>query len=1401
MSTTVRIEVLNKDNYETWREQVKALLIKNDAWEYVNGTLRKPAEPAEALLWEVQDAKARADLILSISPTELRHVRGTKTAHECWTKLSEVFASSGPAKKATLLKQLVLYRMREEEDMREHLLKFFEAKDKLDDMGIEIHRDLTSIILLYSLPASYENFRVAIESRDELPDPEILKVKILEESNKRFHQRRESEGVNMMARGNKYKKEKVKTKSPGKFGYKCFKCHKQGHKASECPDRQNVASVGETNSFNMLLSVSESCNGVQRGLENGGWLIDSGCTSHLCKTKQMFKNLSLLSGKLNLATNANTTTVRGKGSVVLSGCNDRSSPTNVELQDTLYVPNLRYNLLSVSKITSKGYNVSFEEETCHISDSDGNIMLIGDRRNNLYYLRESHASASAISDRNCDLLEWHERLGHLNNKDLLKVVKKIGEKVDTSQISQLYDCKVCARAKMSSLPFSKSSGPCDEKLKIVYSDVVGPIHTEAIGGAKYFVTFIDDSTRWCEVFLLKRKNEVFEKFIEYKSFVENLFGKRIKFLQTDNGGEFCNKVFDDFLKQEGIVRRLTIPHTPQQNGIAERMNRTLVEMGRCMLLSSNLPARFWGDAVLTACHVRNRCPTSSLNGDIPYEKWFDKPVSVDYLRKFGTEVYVLDKSRVKDKFEAKSVQGVFIGYPRNQKGYKVWIPSDRKSIVARDVKFCASKETVEHNLEADPFLMEENENCEPKYVEIEKNIERYEPRYVEIDVHDLSSNSMPARGNGGISEYLMPETSEEVGDRISEGREPEGDRQAIMKRAPGRPQIQRGQVGRPRKIYRMVEVSESEAQESLQHEEEHRSREDDVQIGRQGSSRNRQGSSVDEACDEFHDAENSEEAEFIGAAEISLRDALKDVDHELWKEAILLEIRSLLKNETWQIVKKPVNREVVGCRYVLTTKLNVDKTTKKKARLVAKGYSQRYGVDYFNTFSPVVRLDSIRLLSALAVELDMEVHQLDINSAYLNGYLDEEVYMEIPPLLTECLHKLVKDPEIKEQASRMLSDLKTGGDTCFLKRSLYGLKQAGRQWNKRLDEKFKYMGLIQSLKEPCFYYKNIDNRGTKLFVTVFVDDILVASQKRECIETFKRDLNKEFELKDYGLASYFLGIDFVKKDDIICLSQQKYIKNLLVKFGLDTAKETISTPMEVGLKLNEPSDVLGEKYPFRELIGSLIYLSSGTRPDITHAVVKLAAFTDCAKIIHWIAAKRILRYLKKTIDHGLVFRKTGKSLIGYSDADWGNCPIDRKSYSGFSFILGGAAISWKSQKQKCVTTSTCEAEYVSLSLCVKEAVYLQSFLFEIGLKDFASATIHADNQGAICLSNDPVFHSRTKHIDIQYHYIRSIIKENENIKLKYVPTEEMLADILTKALNRKKHFFCASGLGVCAYIV
>lgn len=368
-----------------------------------------------------------------------------------------------------------------------------------------------------------------------------------------------------------------------------------------------------------------------------------------------------------------------------------------------------------------------------------------------------------------------------------------------------------------------------------------------------------------------------------------------------------------------------------------------------------------------------------------------------------------------------------------------------------------------------------------------------------------------------------------------------------------------------------------------------------------------------------------------------IQEALSSKEKDEWEEAILLEVESLIKNDTWEIVRKPDNQKAIGCRIVLTNKYCSDGSiAKRKARIVAKGYGQRYGVDYHRTFAPVARLESIRLMLALAAELGLTIWQFDVVTAFLNGYLEEEVVMQVPDMLMSLLEKLILEknpiPEVKSKAQNMLKELRAGGNACRLNKALYGLRQAGRQWNIRLDAKLKKMGLTPTHGEPCLYQAHRER--DVLLLLIYVDDILVTSQNVEWISEVKQQLAEDFEIKDLGPAEHCLGLEIVQENHGIKLTQKGYTLDILARFGMEQCN-TVATPSEVNAKQEELTNSKTESFPYRELVGALMYLAVATRPDIANTVSRLAQFNSEPK-------------------RTLASSKTRSPLSGRNDKPWTN---------------------------------------------------------------------------------------------------------------------------------------------------
>ncbi|KAJ0586508.1 putative RNA-directed DNA polymerase [Helianthus annuus] len=386
---------------------------------------------------------------------------------------------------------------------------------------------------------------------------------------------------------------------------------------------------------------------------------------------------------------------------------------------------------------------------------------------------------------------------------------------------------------------------------------------------------------------------------------------------------------------------------------------------------------------------------------------------------------------------------------------------------------------------------------------------------------------------------------------------------------------------------------------------------------------------------------------------------------------------------------------------------------------------------------------------------------MDVKTAFLNGNLNEQVYVEQPKGYVKKGHE---------------------EKVCLLKCALYGLKQAPRAWYSRIDNYFKLHGFKRCTYEHTLFIK--DTNEGKLVICLYVDDLIIASNPMNLINAFKSMMKKEFEMTDMGKLHYFLGMEVSYENGNITLSQRKYMRSLLEKYRM-TQCNSVSTPREYGIKLSkEDPDVFADEGTCRSLVGSLMYLTN-TRPDITYVVTKISRYMEHPKKSHWEAGKRILRYIKGMLNHGVIYSKGGQGkLMGFSDSDYAGNVDDSKSTSGHVFLLGSSPISWQSKKQKVVALSSTEVEYMALSLAGCQAVWIKGILDELQGKIEYPIPIYCDNKSTICLAKDPVYHGKSKHIRVKYHFIRDLIKKNE-VEVLFCTTKDQTADIMTKALQNK----------------
>lgn len=391
---------------------------------------------------------------------------------------------------------------------------------------------------------------------------------------------------------------------------------------------------------------------------------------------------------------------------------------------------------------------------------------------------------------------------------------------------------------------------------------------------------------------------------------------------------------------------------------------------------------------------------------------------------------------------------------------------------------------------------------------------------------------------------------------------------------------------------------------------------------------------------------------------------------------------------------------------------------------------------------------------------------LDVPTAFLNGLLHEIVYMEKPEYsdIENCNNKVLK-----------------------LKKAIYGLKQSARAWYTRVEHCLLKLKFKRSNYEPCLFIKN--EKNVKIYIALFVDDFFVYYNCQNTYEELTNELVANFRIKDLGQINQCLGMHINVYKDSITVDQKHLIESILKKFNMTDCSGS-NTPMEINLKLQKNvNSKVAQKHPYQQLIGSLMYLSVLTRPNISYSVSFLSQYNNCFDETHWKHLKRLLKYLKKTISYGLVYRKTGCNLIGFVDADWASCTLDRRSYTGYCFIMSGSVISYEAKKQKTVALSSTEAEYMAMSESCKEAIYLRNVLSELSvLNENLPLCLYSDNQSSIKLATNPLFNSKhTKHIDTRHHFVRECTSQNK-VKIKYVSTSDMPADIFTKSLSANKHY-------------
>ena len=935
---------LNTSNYSLWKTLMEDKLYCSDLYDPIEHKGVRPDSIKEAE-WTKMDRKACGIIRKWVDMSVIHHVAQVKESYKLWTILEELFEQKSALKKASLIRRLVNLKYREGNSVSEHLNNYQQILNELVTVKLTIEDEVQALILLSSLPDSWETLVVTLSNstRDGEMKLQLVKDSILSEETRRKEQgttgtssdqnalvteqrgrsrqqfaRRDDNRQSQDRFGRGRSRGRQQSRSPTR-SKACYTCGKLGHFSRDCyhnkdsknyrkkdssqEDKEAKENTAAITSDGEIYLLCES-NTIDVAHHDATWVIDTTASYHVTPSKEWFSTYEEGDyGHLKMG-NRSEAKIAGIGDVWLKTNNG----SKLLLKNVRHVPDIRLNLISTGMLDDDGYLNFFGNGTWKLTR--GNMIVArGTKRFTLYEMqaKQCHGQVNAIEEDATEL--WHKRLGHLSEKGLQHLSKKEMIKDVTGKLPKT--CAHCLAGKQHrisfhSIPHSRKNEP----LLLVHTDVCS-MTERSLGGANYFVSFIDDYSRKLWAYPIARKDQVLEKFKEFQAVVERETGKKLKVVRSDNGGEYSGQ-FEHYCKEQGIKMEKTTPRTPQHNGVAERMNRTICDRIVCMLSHAKLSKAFWGEALKTAVYLINRSPSVVLEGEVPEKMWTGKEVNYNHLRVFGCRAFVHVPKEERSKLDAKSKQCVFIGYGDEQYGYRLWDLKNKKLIRTRDVVF------LENETAEDPKEQESDE-------------------FSDVDAPLASNSKVTIEGHGEPEEQQVPQhTDEQVEDAQSE--EPVQSSQEPQVRRSTRPP-------QPSKRY--------------------------------------------------------SDREYVlltdGGEPEDYYEAVESQHNKEWMEAMEDEMSSLQENGTYELVELPKGKRALNNKWVFKIKSEANSPNPRyKARLVVKGFGQKKGIDYEEIFSPVVKMSSIRAVLDLAASMDLEIEQLDVKTAFLHGELEEEIYMKQP---------------------------------------------------------------------------------------------------------------------------------------------------------------------------------------------------------------------------------------------------------------------------------------------------------------------------------------------------------------------------------------------------------------------
>lgn len=1306
-------------NYLSWKKLIKVNL-KAKGWTDVLTPYEEPTKASDKAKArksrDRHEGKAFAYIYNRLDPIRQAAVNNVETPIELFKVLDATYDRKGPIDVIAIQTKIGAMQYDVSKPLEEHLAEF----ERLCAMMVNADEkeifpfSLKVAWLLKTLPDRWAHVKTVVNALSgEKRCMEYIKSLLLSEETmmKDSHEYKEKAGASAMysdwrrgensrpsqpppwrAKGNELQNvRRSNTELDGRGRpIKCFRCNEMGHIGRNCPrfgDRtrrtehqrgsfvdgryvrrqaneasadgnEPVGQKGEVEERSSATNYAEArrrdapfsqhfalC--MEMRTKSGGchkpreieFALDSGATDTMVGSLDAFDQSSMTKVDVSIRSANKDSSLSSKSCGNINAMyRDERIERRLTLKEVLHVPNLRTNLMSVTKLMRAGYTVVFHGNEAEVLKGE-EIVLKGKLKDGLVRVRVMAEGDESESKRVYAFAMtaeekariWYKRLAHVN-AGYLEKLRDVSDGIDAQDFSSLKDqvCGVCQEAKQTRKSFNQERRRATRACEIMHVDLNDVSTRNNVVARKYILAVIDDYTHYSIIKVLDRKSNAAEVIEQIVLLAKTRHGRPVTEIRSDNGGEFGSNSFKKMCERNGITDVKAAPYHHEHQGRVERFNRTIMNAVRALMFESGAPLEIWPIAAEHANFILNRLPTRANGNVTPFERWFERRPDLSRVRIFGSLAHMKIETPGQTKLDPRTKMVFVVG--NTETGYLL-------------------------------------------YDSVTKRLER--SSNVVIDESKTFADFAGAKyGN-------LQDVGLEDGAEVKQPEDCQHEANIMMAlNADAEPGMPRG-----------------------------------------------------------------------------YQDAVSGPDGEKWARAIEAEASSLAHNKVYSIVDRPNTKRVINTRWVFVPK-NTEAGMIFKARLVARGFLLS-NHELKDVYSPVPKLEIVRTFLSIVNACKLRMKQVDFVTAFLNGVLEEEVYVEIP------------------------EGFESHGDrnkVWKLNKALYGLDNASKVWNDTLEDFFSSIGMRQLSSCPCIF----TGAGGSTLVLVYVDDLLIASSEEREIDGLIDRIGKAFEIKLMQKPRKFLGIVMERTEKEMALHQRPYVEAVLERFGM-TGCNPVVTPMETGPVIVDESDV-DRSLPYRELVGCLNYIAQGTRPDIMYAVNVLSRYQGTPTQDLFRRGKRILRYLAGTMDRKLVYHSdAGEVVTCYVDSDWAADPKDRLSVSGVLLYVYGNPVTWRTKKQISVAASSSEAEYVALKLATMEVKGVLNVLTELGFEADAlmPVPVYEDNSGAKAIAETSETR-RTKHIDLSVHMVREAVKK-KIIKVVKVRTENQLADVLTKAICGPQH--------------